>query len=73
MSQTRLGSIIEKLSETTIAFALSLLFAPLFFSLNGVETEINQNINVVSCFTLLAIVRGYIVRRVFNKLNLFNK
>ncbi len=71
--QTRLGSMIEKLSETTIAFFLSVLLAPLFFSLNGIETEVDQNINIVLCFTLLAIVRGYIVRRVFNKLKLFNK
>ena len=73
MSQTRTGSMIEKLSDTIFAFCLSVLFAPLFFSLNGLETEVGQNINVVLCFTLLSIIRGYIVRRFFNKLNLFNK
>lgn len=62
------GELNEYIAEMWIAFFLSLLLAPLFFGINGVETDTFQNVNVVLCFTLLAIVRGYIVRRVFNKI-----
>lgn len=68
MSQTRMGSLIEKTIETTLAFGLSVVLAPVFFKLNGIESDFSQNINIVICFTVLAIVRGYVVRRLFNKL-----
>lgn len=66
--QTRKMSLIEKLSEIAIAFILSVVLAPLFFKMNGVESDFSQNFNIVICFTLLAIIRGYVVRRVFNKI-----
>lgn len=61
-------SLVEKTTETAVAFILSVLLAPLFFKLNGVESDFSQNFNIVVCFTLLAIARGYVVRRVFNKI-----
>ena len=64
--QTKKMSLIEKLIETFLAFLLSVSLAPVFFKLNGVESDFSQNFNIVICFTLLAIVRGYIVRRAFN-------
>lgn len=64
--QSRRMSLIEKLIETGLAFILSVICAPFFFNLNGIESDAMQNINVVLCFTMLAIVRGYLVRRIFN-------
>lgn len=69
MSQTRLYSLIEKVLETFASFILSLLFAPMIFKLNGIESDMQQNFTVVLCFTLLAVVRGYVFRRLFNKLD----
>jgi hypothetical protein len=66
-------SLIEKIAETSIAFLLSVLLAPLFFSINGIESSVGQNINVVLCFTALAIARGYVIRRVFNRFQFRNK
>ncbi len=67
MSQSRKMSLFEKTIETSIAFVLSVMFAPLFFSINGIESDTTQNISVVLCFTILAIARGYVVRRFFNR------
>ena len=67
MSQSRKMSLLEKIAETSFAFILSVLLAPFFFSINGIESNAGQNINVVLCFTVLAVARGYLVRRVFNK------
>lgn len=71
--QTRKMSLIEKMVETFFAFLLSVLLAPLFFKINGVESDFSQNFNIVICFTILAIVRGYVVRRIFNKIQSINQ
>ena len=59
-------SLLEKSVETAIAFIIALLLSPVFFAINGIDSNHSQNFNVVICFTILAVVRGYIVRRVFN-------
>lgn len=68
MSQTRKMSLLEKTVETGFAFLLSVYLAPFFFRINGIESSFTQSLSVVVCFTLLAIVRGYVVRRLFNKI-----
>jgi hypothetical protein len=65
-TQSRKMSFVEKVVETFIAFIVSVVLAPVFFELNGIESNLSQNINVVLCFTALAIIRGYIIRRLFN-------
>lgn len=69
MSQARKHSLTEQLLSTAIGFVVSFTFTPLIMQLIGVETTFNQNIGVVLLYTLLSVLRGYGVRRLFNTLH----
>ncbi len=64
--QTKLGSLVEKIVETGIAFVISFLASPYIFSAHGLESSMSQNFGVVFWFTIIAIIRGYFVRRIAN-------
>lgn len=67
MSQSKKHSLIEAITNTTVGFGISLLSISIILPLMGFETSIEQNITLTIYFTLISIVRSYILRRIFNK------
>lgn len=67
MSQSKEQSLKETVISTFIGLAVSLITQILVFPLYGMEVSFNQNIQITIIFTLVSIVRGYFVRRYFNK------
>lgn len=67
MKQTRLESLIETNTNIAIGFVVALTFWT-FVIVPVYELPVSfiQNIEITGWFTLLAIARGYVVRRVFN-------
>lgn len=63
--QTRLGSFIEQAAQITIAYIVALLSQPIVFPLFDISLSMLDNLGIAACFTLISLVRGYIVRRVF--------
>ncbi len=67
MNQSRLSSLLETLFGTAMGFGVAMLvnhFAmPLLF---GVQPSAAANFNYVVLFTIVSIVRSYIVRRMWN-------
>jgi hypothetical protein len=65
--QTRTHSFIETCTNVGIgwvtAFTLQLIIFPLF----DINIPLSTNIKISVIFTIAAIIRGYIVRRYFNK------
>lgn len=68
--QRRLVSIIEITISTAIGFSLSYVCAMLVFPLFGFPVTHEQNFAITGIFTVLSLVRGYGVRRLFNWLHL---
>jgi predicted Na+-dependent transporter len=66
-SQTKLHSIVESVSNTMIGLITTLIFSPLIFKMVGMSYTYKQLGVVTVMFTTLSIVRGYIIRRFFNK------
>lgn len=65
--QTRKGSIVETLMNTATGFVITLLFSPLIYFLAGVEASVSEMGLATFLFTILSVIRGYFIRRFFNK------
>lgn len=67
MRQTKLESFIEINLNIAVGFCVSLTFWTFFIvPVYDVNTSFVQNLQVTGWFTVLAIVRGYLMRRFFN-------
>lgn len=66
MSQSRLGSLVETCSNVTIGYLVSLVLQLIVFPLYDIHVSLLANVQIGIIFTITAIARGYVVRRVFN-------
>jgi hypothetical protein len=67
MMQTKKQSFIESLTNTAIGFTISFISTFGIFPLVGLHTSAQQNLLITVYFTLISILRGYVIRRWFNK------
>lgn len=66
MTQTRLGSLIESLMNIVIGYAVALLSQIAIFPLFGIHVPLSSNFAIGAWFTVISLVRSYILRRWFN-------
>ena len=66
MSQSRRMSMIETVAGVAIGFVVSVAASFVVYPLFGHAFTLAQNIGITIIFTVLSIVRGYLVRRAFN-------
>lgn len=67
MSQTRRESFVEAATNTTIAAYVALAGQLLIYPLYDIDITIWSNIQLTTIFTVLSVLRNYLVRRFFNK------
>ena len=67
MNQTKLHSIIESITQTLIGLLTSILIQVILYPLLGIPVTFKQNLIITGVFFAVSIVRGYIIRRLFNK------
>jgi len=65
--QTKKQSLIESLTNTAIGFVISYASTFLILPLVGVQTSAGTNLVITIYFTVISILRGYVIRRWFNK------
>lgn len=66
MNQSKLASLIESLVNTLIGFVVSLLSQLVLFPMFGIHIPITTNLWLCAWFTVISIIRSYVVRRWFN-------
>ena len=66
MDQTRLGSLIEAVMNTTIGFCVALVSQIAVFPLFGIHVPLSTNLGIGAWFTAISVVRSYVIRRWFN-------
>lgn len=64
--QRRLHSFIEACLNTATGFGISVLAGVFVYPLYGVTFTVVQLTGITAIFTIISILRGYMVRRVFN-------
>lgn len=65
--QTKKRSFKEAVSNTVIGYFITLICSPLLYWMCGIEYRASQLCVVTLLFTVLSVLRGYFVRRFFNK------
>ena len=67
MTQTRLGSLIEAFVNIAIGFWIAVLSQVVIFPLVGIHgVSMATNIEIGMYFTVISLVRSYVLRRWFN-------
>jgi len=67
MNQTKKHSIIESIVQTVIGLGTSILIQVVLYPLLGIPVTFSQNLIITAVFFVVSIIRGYFVRRIFNK------
>ena len=68
MNQSKRYSLLEAITNTIAGFFVSILIQIIIYPLMGIPVTISQNITITVVFTIASILRGYIVRRIFNEI-----
>ncbi len=71
--QSKRMSLLEAVSGTLIGFVVSLVGGLVIYPMFGHSFTLAQNIGIVMVFTVLSVIRSYLVRRFFNWLHTWGK
>ena len=65
--QTKYQSLIESLTNILIGYLTALLSQVLIFPLFDINVSLQDNLLIGLSFTIISLLRSYLVRRYFNK------
>ena len=65
--QSKKHSLIESVTNTVAGFVVSLGIQLAIYPAMGIPVKFSQNIVITCIFTIASILRGYLIRRIFNK------
>ena len=66
LMQSRLFSFIESVSNVVIGYSISVLAQIIIFPIFDINVSIESNLKIGLFFTIVSIIRSYILRRIFN-------
>ena len=68
--QSKKMSLIETLSSVAIGYIISLAAQMIIFPIFGINVSFEDNLLIGLFFTVVSIIRGYYVRRFFNRIKI---
>lgn len=68
MTQTKRKSFIESLANTLVGLIVTIAFSPLIYWVCDVKISLPKMNVVALLFTILSVIRNYVIRRWFNKI-----
>lgn len=66
--QTKKKSLIESTAQTVIGLLTSILIQVILYPIMGIPVTLFQNVIITAVFFAVSIIRGYFVRRLFERL-----
>jgi len=66
-AQSRTMSLIEALANVAVGFTIAVLTQRAVFPLFGISTTLSTDLAIGAVFTLVSIVRSYLMRRLFER------
>lgn len=66
--QSKKHSTIESLTNTIVGLLTSFLIQLVIYPLLSIPVTLNQNIIITIVFFVVSFLRGYLIRRFFNKI-----
>jgi ABC-type polysaccharide transport system permease subunit len=67
LSQTKKNSLVESLTNTILGLLTSFIIQLIIYPLLDIDVKLTQNVIITFVFFLASVLRGYIIRRLFNK------
>ena len=67
--QSKRGSVIETAVGTAIGYSVAVCTQIVIFPLFDLHVSASENLTIAAVFTIISLVRGYWVRRLFNLLH----
>ena len=71
--QTRKGSMVEAVVNVLIGYGVAVGSQMVVFPLLGIQVDVSTNFIIGLIFTVISLVRSYLLRRIFTKLKLFQE
>jgi hypothetical protein len=68
MEQSKLSSLIESLINILIGYVVALASQLAIFPMVGIHIPLSTNLEIGAWFTLISLVRSYVIRRWFNSM-----
>ena len=65
MKQSRAMSLVESLTNVAVGYGIAVITQILVFPLFGLTTTLSENMAMGAIFTVVSIVRSYMLRRLF--------
>lgn len=69
MTQSRLRSATEAVTNVVVGFVLSAMVTAIVFPMFGYPIRLADNLAISAIFTVVSILRSYALRRLFNHLD----
>ena len=67
MTQSKRGSLIEAVTNTVVGYALAVATQFAVFPTFGLRVGVVENLGLGLIFTAVSLIRGYALRRLFNR------
>ena len=68
MKQSRRMSLVEALANVVVGYGIAVITQVVVFPLFGLQASLAQNLGIGAVFTVVSLVRGYVLRRLFEAL-----
>lgn len=68
MKQTRLMSLVEAIANVVVGYGIAVLTQLLVFPWFGLPARIGDALAIGAVFTLVSLIRGFALRRLFERL-----
>jgi hypothetical protein len=67
MKQSKKHSALESATNVIVGLFVSIVAQMILYPVLGIPVSFNQNLIITLVFFVLSFVRGYVIRRIFNK------
>lgn len=65
--QSKIHSLMESITNIAIGYAVAIASQLAIFPLFDIHVPVSSNLKIGGCFTIVSVVRTYVVRRCFNR------
>jgi hypothetical protein len=67
MQQSKRDSLIESIVQTVVGLGVSVALQAVLYPIMGIPVTFRQNLIITAVFFMASLLRGYLLRRLFNK------
>lgn len=68
MKQSKKHSAMESITNVVIGLILSIVTQMILYPILGIPVSFSQNLIITGVFFVISFIRGYLIRRAFNRL-----